>query len=259
MGPRTILVRAIALSLMACGGTATIAVDPDGGGSSSGSSGGGSCTTSVLQGDMACVPGTARAGKPIQIDVGSADNCLSCFSSFEPCSVTVSGSLVQIAMNTKTCTPSGEIACPAVCTQIRSQCTIPALAEGTYTVRIEGDKPNGGLVPRTLVVRASASDTSCKLLSTGQTPAPLDGYGTACEVDEDCTVAALGELCQPCKCDNAAIAKSEASKYEADLRERSSQCPPIKGGPACAACQGRAAFCAKRSDAKSVCTLLPVR
>jgi hypothetical protein len=265
METRTILVRVVALALMACGGTATISVDPDGGGGSSSggssgtSSGGTPCTTGVLPGDMACVPGIARAGQPIQIDVGSSDGCMGCFSSFEPCSVIVSGSDVRITMKEKTCKPAGDVACPAICAQIRSQCTIPALAEGRYTVRVDGDKPNTGMVPRTLVVSGSASDTSCKLLSNGQLPASLGGYGTACAVDEDCAVAALEEVCQPCKCPNAAIAKSEVPKYEADLRERSSQCPPTNGGIACAACQGRTAFCNKPTDGKGVCMLQPIR
>jgi hypothetical protein len=268
MDTRSFLVRALVLTLMACGGTATISIDPDGGSSSGGSSGGGSsgssgssggsCSTATLPGDMACVPGTARAGQAIRVDVGSSDGCFGCFSTYEACDVSVNGSEVRIAMKVKTCPPDGVGACPTVCTDVRTQCTIPPLRAGTYTVRVDGEKGTGRHA-RTLVVSAdSSASASCNLLANGQTPKPIGPYGAACNEDEDCVAATVGDVCQVCACPNAAIATSEVPRYEADTRERASQCRPVQAPP-CAACRAPTAICLKPTDGKGMCILQPIR
>jgi len=254
---------ALVLVLVACGGSVSSVGGSSGssgssGTGSSGSSGAGSsgssgssgigstCSTNVLNGDRACVPGTARAGAPIQIAVAATDGCLGCFTTFEPCAVTVLGDRITVSMQTKTCQPQGDVACPAVCGLPGTTCTLPALKPGTYTVEVTGDKPRGGLPPRELVVTADATATSCTLPSNGSETPPLDGagYAKSCSIDTDCALATVGDVCAPCKCPNLAIASSSSAQYQADYRERTSQCPTTNAEVKCAGCKPVMAKCA---------------
>lgn len=261
MDIRLQLSRAFILTLVACGGTATIAVDPDAGGSSSGgsSSGGVSCTTQGQQGDQACVPGLAAAKTPIEIEVGSSTGCLGCFTQFEACEVTVSGQSIRVAMKSKTCAPPGDVACPAICQEIRTKCTIPPLAPGTYSVTVYGERFGGR---RELEVSADgAGERNCSLLGNGERPKPIEGsgYDSTCSRDEDCVAIVAGDVCaSDCACPSTSISEAALLAYQTDVRARRSQCGPFGPVPPCAACQAGKTFCAKSSaDAKGVCKYQP--
>lgn len=239
--------------LVACGGSTTggggnSGVDggTGGGGGSEGGGGGSTCTTATLPADRACVPGTALAGSPISIGVDATEGCLGCFTTFEPCKVDVSGQDITVSLATKTCPPPGDQACPAICALPGTTCTLPALAAGTYTLKVTGDGARTGFPPRQLVVTSdSSASSSCKLPQPPNDPAPLDGtkYSKACTGDGDCTTATVGSVCSPCKCPNAAIASSELAKYDADFRAASSQCRTPQGDIACAACAPATVAC----------------
>lgn len=248
------------LLIAACGGTTTGMADGGGGGGGDGGGdGGGSCTTALLPGDRACVPGTARANTPLELSVAATDGCLGCFTTFEPCQVEVSGTTITIAMRTKTCPPPGAQACPAICALPGTTCQLPALAAGTYEVTVSGEGVRGGLPPRQLVITNDATATSCKLPPPDQGE-PLDGtkYSRSCSVDADCVLATAGNVCQPCRCPDIAIARSASAAYEADFRALVSQCAGQKGAIACAACAPATARCAVQPNALTgTCELKP--
>lgn len=250
----------------ACGGTIGSTVDgggADGGSSEDGGSDGGSCTIDPLPGDRACVPGTARSNTPIDISV-AGPGCRSCFSTDEPCEVVVTGTVVKVSMMSKTCIDrspgSGSPACPPVCLLPETTCKLPALAAGTYTVEVSGE-PTSSRAPRTLVVADDATTTSCKLPPAGRPPEPLDGakYPTTCATANDCLSATVGVICGPCKCPDAAIAKTSLDTYSADYRARLSECDADKsGGLDCAACPPRKVDCEIAPDALTgTCKLVP--
>jgi hypothetical protein len=252
----------LAFVIVACGGSVGDGASgsdagTDGGGD--GSEGGGSCTTATLPGDRACVPGIAPAGVPIEIGVDAADGCLGCFTTFDPCKVDVSGSEITVSMITRTCPPPGDQACPAICALPGTTCKLPALAAGTYTLKVTGDKARSGLPPRELVVANDpAASASCKLPMPPNDPEPLDGkkYSTSCSVDADCKLATIGNLCMPCKCPNVAIATSDSAKYAADYRAGSSQCHATSDLIACAACPPAKATCVTDPSALTgTCTI----
>lgn len=229
----------------------------DGGGLSDGSGPDGGapgpgCVTEILPGDRACVPGTARAGAPITLGLsgaicGGVPN--------EPCEVTVSGSRITVAMRVRHCPPADG---SPMCVPTVGTCPIPALAAGTYTVEVVGE-PRASRPPRTLVVEAEATATSCTLPKGA--PAPLDGstYDTTCTQDTDCTAVTVGDLCAPCTCPGAAIATKAFASYAADYRARLSECPAeATGGPVCAACPAPQVTC-KRAEgaATGTCAIAP--
>lgn len=218
------------------------------------------CTVQTLPGDRACVPGTARANTPITIGVDASEGCLGCFTTFDPCNVTVSGDQITVSMVTRTCPPATDIGCPAICAYQATTCTIPALPAGTYTVVVAGDKPRAGLPPRELVVTADATASSCSLPSGPEGPKPLaDVYPKTCAVDADCAVATLGDVCAPCNCPNAAIATSAVPAYEADYRAATSQCVASDAQVKCAACRERKAACVTTGGGLTgTCILAPL-
>jgi hypothetical protein len=155
-------------------------------------------------------------------------------------------------MMTKTCPPPGDQACPAICALPGTTCKLPPLAAGTYTVTVTGDGPRTGLPPRELVVTDDATaPTSCKLPQPPNEPPSLPGtkYSTSCSTNDDCVLATVGDPCTPCKCPNAAIAKSAQSSYQADYRAGTSQCRSRNDGIACAACAPVKATCKSDSTA----------
>ena len=270
----SVLLALSSLLAIACGGS----VDPGGatssssstssssGGSSSGgsqgSSGGGACWTAEVKGNRACVPGTARAGQPITVDVDATDGCLGCFTALDACKVSVTGDRIVFAMSATTCPPPGDRACPAVCMIPSVKCTIPALAAGSYTVEVAGEPQRNGLTPRTLVVTDDASASSCALLQPGTPAPPLDGskYATSCSSDDDCVPARMGDPCKLCACPDTAIAKADAEKYASDFRASSSQCPSQRSQALCAACAPVKAACEIDPSALTgTCKLVPAK
>lgn len=247
-------VSVVLLVVAACGGS----IDPSSGASSSGasgssgssgtsggssgaSSGGSSCSTITVNGSRACVPGTAPANTGIAVEVDATEGCLSCYTTLEACKVTVDGTKITLSMSAKQCT--GTDPCPPVCMIPEATCAIPPLPAGTYSVEVTGEDRRG-LPPRELVVAPDGKDTACTLPPPGGTPEPLDSnkYSRTCTTSDDCVLAITGNVCQPCKCPDTAIAKSSASQYESDYRARVSQCLN-PGGVACAACPPVKAEC----------------
>jgi hypothetical protein len=100
-------------------------------------------------------------------------------------------------------------------------------------------------IPRQLVVKNSGTATSCDVpLDVGGSPKmDLAGYADACTGDEDCALAAAGDVCQPCKCPDEAIAKSAVDAYESDLRALQSLCRSRTGAASCAPCEAKKPRC----------------
>ncbi len=254
------------LGIVACGG-ATSSENGNGsdGGASSSSSGGSSsggttCTKADVPGRRACVPAIAPPDTQLTLDVDASDGCLGCFTTLA-CKVAVEGSQIVIAMESTTCPPPGDQACPAVCQVPQAKCTIPALAAGEYDVKVTGEGDRPGLLPRKLVVSSlGTTAATCSLPTPGTPPPSLDGekYAKSCSEDTDCMTATVGNLCQPCKCPNVAIAKTAQNAYEADARVTSATCEGDTRGLACAACAPQKAICQKANDALTgTCAIVP--
>ncbi|WP_146652007.1 hypothetical protein [Labilithrix luteola] len=200
------------------------------------------CTIGSLPGDRACVPGFGKAGTPITI-AAEGEGCLGCFTAFEACKVDVAGTNITITMATKTCPPAGDRACPAICAIPKTTCTLPALAAGEYRVQFSNESK--GVRWRTLVVAADG-DTSCDLTQPGLPPAELDTtkYSKTCTTDEDCVAVASGSTCGACGvCPSTAIAKTDETAYDAEVRRLTSQCSFPDEVPACAPCPPAEARC----------------
>jgi hypothetical protein len=250
---------ALVVALSACGGSLNggdASNDGGNGGDVPGSDGGTGCRTSTLPADRACVPGTARSNTPIFVEVAATEGCLGCTTSLEPCKVDVTGTTIVVSLITTSCEASG-VACPAVCQLVRTTCTLPALAVGTYTVNVSGEPAGSALSPRTLVVADEATATSCTLPPAGEKAAPLDGtvYATTCMTDDDCVIATSGNVCGTCKCPDTAIAKSAFPAYDADYRAKLSQCEPDKTELDCVACPDVRAMC--QLGPPGTCKLVP--
>jgi hypothetical protein len=272
----------IVLSLVACGGKLSNApsefsdandvgrndndtegaapnVEPRGGGDGSATE---SCVTSLVPCEKACVPGTARANTPLDVQIaGSSSSCISgCFASLESCEVSVAGTSILLSLSERSCSPqaSDQRICALECILPSARCRIPALAAGTYTVTVAGEARISGLAPRTLVVADTPLATSSCSLGL-LPPPPLDDtkYPTACASDADCALATVGDLCKICACPNAAIAKSALETYQSDARARRSQCATrdIEAFP-CAGCRRATPTCERAPGAsKGACKL----
>lgn len=239
----------------ACGGS--VASAPDGASSSGGSSGSSgtssgstdeTCSAISVDGSRVCVPGAASANQPIVVEMDDPQGCLPCRTTIDRCSVAVTANVITVTMEATHCA-GGSTVCPGACGIPSAKCTIPPLAPGKYTVELAGEGGRTGLVPRELVVTTGASAMSCAL--TMPANGNLDGttFSTSCSNDDDCRPATFGNLCQPCKCPNGAIANAATDAYEADLRAASSQCPSPRDGIVCAACPPMKARCEVKSDA----------
>src|SRR5688572_29173891 len=164
-----------------------------GSGGSSGSSGSsgsgdpgdvieGSCKVHELAGNRACVPNRAKANAPITLRM-ETEGCVACSGETSlPCEVSVSGSTITLGASVQRCElkrpPDG---CAAICQVPQFECTIPALAAGTYRVRLKGEVSNSEAAPRTLLVAEAGQASSCTFPPTGTLP-PIeaDDYATSC-------------------------------------------------------------------------------
>jgi hypothetical protein len=246
----------------ACGGGVADGASSSGAGASSSgsSSGSGSCTPLAVDATRACVPGTATANQAITVGIDDTTGCLECFANVEGCTVSVAANKITLSMKGRQCTPPGEKACPAICAIPSSRCTIPPLEPGKYAVEVVGEGSRAGLPPRELVVTASAQETSCELLRPGTSVPELDRtkYSASCSVDADCMLATFGNACQRCACPSAAIAVTEAERYEADRRASLSQCAGDKQPISCAACPPVKAHCdVNGNELTGTCKLEP--
>jgi hypothetical protein len=83
--------------------------------------------------DQVCFPAEAPAGEPIGVAV--TDFCLDCGSSVGPCQVTRTADHVHIQPTSLP--PACIIDCDMECSLAESECIIPPLEPGTYTVTLE--------------------------------------------------------------------------------------------------------------------------
>lgn len=205
------------------------------------------------------MPGTAASGTPITLTIDAKDACLGCFTTLDECKVAVKDDTIFIGMSATTCTPAGDVGCPAICMIPMQKCTLPPLSPGEYKVVLDGSPSSSTQTPRTLVVTADSTETGCTLTQPGLPPPSLDlgKYSTSCSVDEDCMLVTGGNLCQVCTCPSAAIAKTETSRYGADVRALSSQCTPGKDPAICGACAPAKATCDTSSGLTGTCKLTP--
>jgi hypothetical protein len=241
--------------LIACGGSTTGTFgDPPGSstsssGATSSSSGGSSsgdvssCTTAPMGATRACVPGTAMANAPITIQVDKPTGCLGCGDTIPPCEVQIRGNVITLDANVQTCPVAHE--CPAICGLPGVTCKLPALAEGLFTVVIDGEPSRPS--PRQLLI-AAAGETSCKLPAPGDIPETTVGsYSAACNTAADCVAVVGGDVCAPCACPSIVIATSAKSQYDHDYRAASSHCAsvgPLQGAT-CSPCVSRPLVCTK--------------
>ncbi len=115
-----------------------------------------------------------------------------------------------------------------MCGRILTKCTVPPLGPGTYAIDVIGEAESFGGQNRRgeLVVRADGDrELACTLPPFSAQS--LDGgkYSKTCAIDDDCRAIVTGDVCPPCPCPNAVIAKSESTRYEGDYRVHRSQCP----------------------------------
>lgn len=235
--------------LVACGGSVTSIDDgrdtgDDDDGTGKGGGGDSSCSVSDVAGDRACVPGFAKANTALTIDLDATEGCLGCFTTLRPCKVSVNGDEISVGMEASVCKPAGDQACPAVCGLAKVSCSIPPLAAGTYTIKVAGE-PSTLPRSRELVVSDDASaETSCSLDYPGTQPEPIDvdKLPKTCSNDDDC-VAVVSSPCGACGCNDAAIATSAKTDFDAVWRARFSQCKPPSAQVACAPCEPAMAHC----------------
>jgi hypothetical protein len=216
------------------------------------------CKLGVLPGNRACVPGTAVANQPIEIEISSSESCLGCGVTLEPCKVTRAGSKITVSLVSKTCPFPSDMACPPVCEIPQTKCTLPALPAGAYVVEVVGELPGSSLPPRALVVANKATDSSCSFPKDRYSTSTFaTSYGANCASDADCALVTLGDTCQPCSCPNAAIANTSLSTYQEDFRRLRSLCTTSNSGPVCAACIAPKAVCDKSGGAAGMCKTRP--
>ena len=235
------------LALVACSG-ATTSVDPAGGGGSSSSSGGsdggssgdaGGCGQSLSQPEAFCSLVRAKPGVALKLDVNESCGSL---GSTTRCEVEVKGTEIVLSLPTERC-DTGPGA--AVCRRGTFACTIPALAAGQYSIRLQGPPaPPGSGVPErvlggSLVVEADGTQTSCDLKSGRPPPLEASSFDQACTVDEDCALVRLGDACTAC-CPNAAIAKTAQASYAAAFADAYAKCELTTPPQPCACAQVKA-------------------
>ena len=235
---------AILTLLVACSGsTGRVGSSGDGDGGTDGGGGdAGTCTVGALNATRVCVPGTAKAGAELSLEV-DAQGCVGCGAAVLPCKVKISGQQILLTIEQKTCVSSE--ACSAICEIPQVKCAIPPLAAGTYTVDFtEGVRSSEGPLRR-LVVADGATATSCDTGHPDSQPLPIAAkeFPVACVIDADCSLITEGNVCTVCACPNAAIAKTAVPSYESMLRERQSLCTQGSGGGACPPCQVMVAKC----------------
>jgi hypothetical protein len=114
------------------------------------------CTTRALSIDEVCGldGGTLAANTTLTVQVrescGSACGMGTSFS----CAGTLDGGVITFAPTISECSDP-MTACPAVCRQSAVDCSVPALAPGTYTLS------GPGVAAKQLVVDATSSATRC--------------------------------------------------------------------------------------------------
>jgi hypothetical protein len=201
-----------------------------------------SCTVTPLVGTRVCVPGTARAGAALSLEV-DAKGCFGCGHSVLPCKVEVSGQRILLALEQKSCVTT-EL-CPGVCQLPQTTCAIPPLKAGTYTVDFADAERQSDAPVRKLLVADGAVATSCDTGNPNEPPRPIvaTDYPRACVGDGDCALITEGNVCAPCACANAAISKTALPTYEATVRERQALCNQGTGSASCVACEKRIAKC----------------
>jgi hypothetical protein len=114
-------------------------------------------TTCHLRPDLpfepACVPEAASPGAWVAFT--ARDSCASCFDGPGPCFVQVRDGRIRVQPRRRACDCANCGACAEVCRDLTSECWVPPLGAGRYTVELTGDDE-----VRTLDVR-EAAPASC--------------------------------------------------------------------------------------------------
>jgi hypothetical protein len=230
--------------VVACSGSTGHIGGNDGGADGGGGGDPGTCTTSALNATRACVPGTAKSGVELSLEV-DGEGCLGCGRTALPCQVQVTGQQIFLKLQQQSCVSN--LGCPEVCVLPQLKCTIPPLAAGRYTLEFTEGLHSSEDPVRSLVVADDATMTSCDTGDPNDPPKPIiaSDFPQVCVGDADCALITEGNVCAPCRCQTAAIAKSALPAYEATVRERQALC--ARGGSAdqasCAPCQSRFPKC----------------
>jgi len=88
----------------------------------------------------------------------------------------------------------------------------------------------------------------CKCVQSASSTLHASDYDQSCTTAADCVAMAEGNLC-PCACSNAAIAKKDEAKEEADAQRARAQCVPVE----CGACAQSRTHCIAGKCALEVC------
>lgn len=83
-----------------------------------------------------CAPQRIAAGQALRLQL--REQCGGCTRHAQRCEVAVSGTTVKLKLVGEVCTLPPTTACPAICSVTAFDCTVPALAAGTYQVSAEG-------------------------------------------------------------------------------------------------------------------------
>ncbi len=90
------------------------------------------------------------------------------------------------------------------------------------------------------------------LLTSCGSPTVLEArdYDQSCERGSECVAVFLGDVCNPCRCNNAAIVATQAEIFEADATSARRSCGRVEPVE-CAPCESRTVVCESQKCALS--------
>jgi hypothetical protein len=97
-----------------------------------------------------------------------------------------------------------------------------------------------GLIASLFVIVACSGGGSSSGGSSGSIS--TSSYSKTCAVDADCKAVVEGDVCEVCACANAAIAQSDAQRYQSDRAALAQSCPD-RGRIQCGPCAQPSAIC----------------
>lgn len=104
-----------------------------------------------------CAPPSIAANQPLRLQI--QEQCGGCQKRADRCEVQVQGQEITLRLLGQTCTLPPNTGCPAICSVNIFDCTVPALAPGTYRVSAQA----GVATPVMMTASPALSATSCSL------------------------------------------------------------------------------------------------
>lgn len=104
-----------------------------------------------------CAPAAIAANQPLRLQI--QEQCGGCERRADRCEVQVQGQEIQLRLRGQTCTLPPNTACPTLCSVNTFDCTVPALAAGTYRVSAEA----GAAMVVMMTANPALSATACTL------------------------------------------------------------------------------------------------